>query len=256
MFKIVLATMCCFMLVNASSISQANAAAKDAVRGLDCEFEDCSKPEPQIIIKEKKVYIDRPVEKVVVKEKVVYRDKVVYKDKPTQTPQADANDNRVYNKAFFDIHTKSQAPILDYITFNDRSSFDIKQYIDSVTKIKENSTKVYIYGSIAVPESIKTEQVYIYNGDKYFYHYYDWGKKIYYNNSKNRQNSDYFLVNVKKDANGKRYVDYKIYLLLEHARDLKESEENVAPNTFFFKMAPKVRGFKNKFVKAKIFIVE
>ena len=37
---------------------------------------------------------------------------------------------------------------------------------------------------------------------------------------------------------------------------LKVSEKNVAPNTFFFSMAPKVRGFKNKFEKCDIYVLD
>jgi len=276
MFKVILSLLSICILASASDFSRANSAAADAMRGLDCEFEDCTPPPPpppKVIVKEKVVYRDRPV--VVEKEKVVYRDrpiiiqkeKVVYRDRPAVEPQAEptpkpilktkAIAGREYNKAFFDVHTATQAPMLDYIKYTKRGSFDVEQFADTVSKIKEKGVKVYIHGSIAVPDSIHTKQVYMSVGQKYHYSYYNyWVKDIYYNHQKAKQNSDYFLVNVKQDNQGHRYVDYKIYIKLEKPWTIKPSEENVAPNTFFFKMAPKTRGFKNKFVVAKPYIEE
>jgi len=63
-------------------------------------------------------------------------------------------------------------------------------------------------------------------------------------------------VNVKTDNSGNRYVDYKITIHLDKPWTIQASEENVAPNTYFFKMAPKSRGFKNEFVDARPYIVE
>ncbi len=252
-----------------SDFDRANAAAEKASKGLDCEFEDCTPKKPKVIIKkqyvpvvvvkEKIVTKEVPVEKIVEKEKIIYRDRpapVIAETIPAPVSKK-AVTGRTYNKAFFDVHTKTQAPMLDYIKYTTRGSFNVDQFADTVSKIKERDVKVYIHGSIAVPSSITTNQVYMNVGPKYYYSYYNyWKKEIRYNNSNSRQNSDYFLVNVKKDSNGNRYVDYKIYILLSKPWKINAAEENVAPNTFFFKMAPKVRGFKNKFVKAEIFITE
>lgn len=249
-------------LMHANDYTRANKAAKEAFEDLDCEFEDCKKeePRPKVIIKER--VVEKPViqkvivEKPVVKEKIVYKEKVVYKAKPKQEQKAIGGVS--YNKAFFDIHPKSQAPILDYITYSDRASFNVEQYVDSVSKIHDENIKVYIYGKLEVPSSIKTNQVYIYSGERYEYHSCcnHWVKEIYYNDSKTYQNADYFLVNVQEDNHGRRFVKYKIRFHLEYPWKIKPSEENVAPNVFFFKMAPKARGYKNKFVKVKPYIVE
>ena len=246
-----------------SDFDRANAAAEKASKSLDCEFEDCKPEPPKVIIKKQYVPVVVIKEKIVTKEvpvevkKVVYRDRVVHAEEVPAPVPVKAVSGRTYNKAFFDVHTKTQAPMLDYIKFTTRGSFNVDQFADTVSKIKEKDVKVYIHGSIAVPSSITTNQVYMNVGPKYFYNYYSsWKKEIRYNNSTSRQNSDYFLVNVKKDSNGNRYVDYKIYILLSKPWKINAAEENVAPNTFFFKMAPKVRGFKNKFVKAEIFIAE
>ncbi len=271
MLKLVLSMVVLFSLSQAagSDYYRANAVAKDAFKGLDCEFDDCPKEEVKPKVVEKIVYKDRPVEveKVVEVEKIV--EKVIYRDRPAPVIEPEepspvvkvqedvTNDALTYNKAFFDVHAKSQAPMLDFITYTPRASFNVAQFVDTVSKIKEEYTKVYIHGSIQVPDSITTDEVYINAGEKYYYGYYSyWKKEIYYNGSTTRQNSDYFLVGVKKDASGVRYVDYKIYILLEYPWKIDASEENVAPNTFHFSMAPKVRGFKEKFVPAKIFIKE
>ncbi|QSZ41150.1 hypothetical protein GJV85_03160 [Sulfurimonas aquatica] len=261
MLKIIFLLLAFFIFSSASDYTRSNSASASALKGLDCEFEDCSEPEPKVIVKEK----------VILKEKVVYRDrpvevikeKVVYKDRPVETVQkvVEVSDNvvagRTYNKAFFDVHTNTQAPMLDYITYGSRTSFNIQQYVDTISKIKENGTHIYIHGKIEVPSSITTSQVYIDSGKKYFNSYSStWIKEIFYNDAKTRQNSDYFLVDVKKDNNGNKYVDYKIHILLRVPTSVGEGNKDWTPNYYFFKMAPKVRGFKNKFVKATPYIIE
>ena len=149
--------------------------------------------------------------------------------------------------------------MLDYIKYSKRASFDIKQYIDTVNKIREVGIKVYIHGRVIVPESITTKQVYMNVGPKYNYQggYSKTSneKHIYYNGSKTYQNAEYFLVDTKTDTFGNRYVDYKILLSLYEPWMVKVSS-NTVPNTYFFQMAPKTRGFKNKFEKADIYVLD
>lgn len=172
------------------------------------------------------------------------------------TAGGDAN-GRLYNTAYFDVHPKTQAPMLDYITYSKRGSFDIKQYIDTVRRIKDKYIDAYVHGRVIVPQNIKTEKVYISVGPNYSYKYAnDWTKYIYYNGSKVAQNAEYFLVDTKTDKFGERYVDYKIKFHLYKPYTLTVGEKNVAPNTFFFSMAPKTRGFKNKFEKADVYVLD
>jgi len=171
------------------------------------------------------------------------------------TAGGDAN-GKLYNTAYFDVHPKTQAPMLDYITYSKRASFDVKQYIDTVRRIKEKYLEVYVHGRVVVPSDIKTEKVYISVGPNYSYSYGDNEKHIYYNGSKVAQDAEYFLVSTKTDKFGDRYVDYKISFHLYKPYDLTVGEKNVAPNTFFFSMAPKKRGFKNKFEKADIYVFD
>lgn len=115
MFKIILPLLAIFVLANASDYSRANSASAEALRGLDCEFEDCTPvapPPPKIIVKEKVIYKDRPV--IVEKEKVIYRDrpiiiqkeKVIYRDREVQRATKPVHQSqkreskRLYNKTF------------------------------------------------------------------------------------------------------------------------------------------------------------
>ncbi len=166
------------------------------------------------------------------------------------------SDGRLYSTAYFDVHSKSQAPMLDFIKYSKRGSFDVKQYIDTVSRIDE-SVDIYIHGRAVVPESITTDKIYISVGQKYHYRYAsNWFKEITYNGSKTIQNAEYFLVGTKTDTFGNRYVDYKLHFKISKPWSLKVSEQNVAPNTLFFKMAPKTRGFKNKFESADIYVLD
>ncbi|MEA2072526.1 MAG: hypothetical protein U9O86_02995 [Campylobacterota bacterium] len=166
------------------------------------------------------------------------------------------SDGRLMSTAYFDVHSKSQAPMLDYIKYSKRASFDVKQYIDTVSRIKDRAIDAYIHGRVIVPQNITTEKVYITVGPNYRFSSGYWAKNIYYNGSKTAQNAEYFLVTTKKDEFGNSYVDYKITLDLTEPWVLKVSEKNVAPNSFFFSMAPKTRGFKNKFEKCDIYVLD
>lgn len=165
--------------------------------------------------------------------------------------------NYIYNKAYFDIYTRSYAPLHKRIRYDAQNSFDIYKYINTINDIRRKDIKVYIYGKIAIPKRIKTNKVYIKVGREYFKKSKNrWKKAIFYNNSNNRQNSYYHLARVKRDDNGKRYVNYKILLKLEKPWKLDTSELNYAPNTFFFKIAPNKYNFKNKFKNARVYIDE
>ena len=270
-FVILVMMLCSSLLtLEANSYQRTNTVAEQAFKDLDCAFGGCKKeePKPKVIVKEK--IVEKPVikEKIVYKNHTVYKDRVVYKERPQEvdTKQKVVTEQKVaesqasktlkYNKAFFDIYPKSQAPILDYINYSSRSSFDVNQFVDSVQKIKESGIKAYVYGRLAVPKSITTNEVYMFSGGNYNYNQSWWKKLIYYNDSKIAQNADYFLVKVQTDANQRRFVKYKIYFLFDYPWKVTPSSTNSIPSNFFFKMAPKVRGFKNKFIKCTPYIIE
>ncbi len=167
------------------------------------------------------------------------------------------SDGRLMSTAYFDVYTKSQAPMLDYIKYSKRASFDVKQYVDTVSRIRDKGIDVYVHGRVIVPDDIKTEKVYMDVGPNYKANYYnDWKKEIFYNGSKTSQNAEFFLASTKKDEFGNRYVEYKIHLHLNSPWDVKVSEKQWVPSTFFFSMAPKKRGFKNKFEKCDIYVLD
>lgn len=162
---------------------------------------------------------------------------------------------RLWNTAYFDINLKSQGPMLDYIKYSKRASFDIKHFLDTLHKISETNITAKIHGRIVVPETITTEKVYINIGPKYLRDSSSYGKYVYYNNSKNYQNAEYFLVDTKKDKFGSRYIDYKIALNYQYPKDMSTKSLS-APTEIKFTMAPKTRGFKNKFEDARIYVFE
>lgn len=72
MLKIFSLLLIAFALLNGSDYVRTNSAAKKAIEGLDCDFDDCS--EPKIVIKEK--IIEKPVDKIVIQERII--EKPVY----------------------------------------------------------------------------------------------------------------------------------------------------------------------------------
>ena len=247
MWKVLLILSLGFILGFGSDYERANSASRDALKGLDCEFEDCSK-KPQVIIKEKQVVV----------EKVVYKERPREEVEPVATTvkkQPVDNRGKEYNKAFFDMHPSGQSPILDYISFSNSTSFNTTQFIDSVSKIA-SAMKVYIYGKIEIPDDITTDEIYITAGEDYkLYDCCDYDKKIFYNGGKQPQNADIFAVNVKQDRYGHRYIDYKISIYYEHPRNVAKYERSL-PNSYKFQVAPKVRSYKNKFVPVRLYITE
>ena len=127
MKKLILITMALSSLLMAD-YSYSNSGAKEAFKDLDCEFEDCSPKEQKVQIVEKRVVVrevikEVPVEKIV--EKIVYRNRPVAVVKKTMPKKEVSIEGITLHKAYFDIYTNTQAPILDYITYTSRASFDV-----------------------------------------------------------------------------------------------------------------------------------
>ncbi len=105
MVKILSLSLLAFVLVSGSDYTRANSAAKEALKDLDCDFDDCPKeaPEPKVIIQEKVVekpviiiqekIVEKPVEKVIIQEKIVEKpvEKIVYVEQEVQTEEAKPN---------------------------------------------------------------------------------------------------------------------------------------------------------------------
>jgi hypothetical protein len=76
----------------------------------------------------------------------------------------------------------------------------------------------------------------------------------YWNNKK--QIKEYTQVDVKKDEFGNRYIDYKLEGFLRYGMEGTNTKINRIFSTLRFKVAPAKRGFKNKFEKADIYVLE
>jgi len=171
------------------------------------------------------------------------------------TAGGDAN-GRLYNTAYFDVTLKNQNPMLDYIKYSKRGSFDLEQYLGTVNKIGERWFTVNIKGRIVVPEDITTQQVYVNIGNpKYVYDDSNGGRWLYYNGSKQHQTAEYFLVDTKKDKFGSRYIDFDIKSTHKYG-DQVRADWIQTPAKIIFSVAPKTRGFKNKFEKADIYVLD
>jgi hypothetical protein len=253
MLKIFLSIISIVLVLNASDYSRSNNAAKEAFKNLDCDFGDCPKPapEPKVIIQEKVIVKEVPV----VVEKVIYKDRAVQVEDKSSNEEPKTLQNKIYNKAFFDINLANTEPIQDYITYSKRRAFDVVNFVDSVNKVKAHLTAV-IEGNIEIPNTITTQKVYVNVGSKYQHSgaYGDPTKYIYYNGD-NRQNKEYFLVDAQVDKDGKRYVSYKIKVFVSKYHTLS-TNSRATPNDIIFKIAPYERGYKNKFILSEIYIQE
>lgn len=257
MKKLILTSVALCSMLFAAEQTWSEFKASQGFKELDCEFKDCTPKKPEVQVIEKTVIIEKevPVEKIIYKERPIVEEQPALAQPIAEKPLPKkelATSDITLNKAFFDIHTDKQAPIQDYINFTPGKSFDIYMFTDSVNKVKVTAD-AYIYGNILVPDTITTDDVYMYVGEKYDYNNWSWSKHISYNNGQT-QDSDYFLAKVQKDNKGRRYVAYKISIHMVEPWRFKTAEENVNPNTFFFKMAPNIRGFKSQFLPAEIYI--
>lgn len=169
-----------------------------------------------------------------------------------------SNNGKLYNTAYFDVVLKSQGPMLDYIKYSKRASFDTKQFLGTINKIKENNIVVKVHGRIEIPKHIITPQVYVTVGTSYYEDIYGGNratKEVFYNNSKDKQQAEYYLTDTKNDKFGNRYIEYKF--LMNYSKPYNMESKSVAlPNNVKFMVAPKSRGFKSKFQSAEIYVFE
>ena len=158
------------------------------------------------------------------------------------------------NIAFFDIYPSHLAPSFGYIAYDMNGSFDLDTFLRRVGSVHERNIKVFIKARIMVPKSIKTDEVYLYGGEDYRYKGLDGERFIVYNDDLKTQYERTPLLDIKKDINGKRYVSFLITLFIYTPYKISTSSKLV-PN-YHFAVAPKVKGFEKKFLKANIYIVE
>ena len=160
-----------------------------------------------------------------------------------------------YNNAFFDIYPSHLAPLLGYIGYSQKSSFDIDAFLRRVRRIHERNIKVYIKARIEVPREIRTKEVRLYSGEDFRYKGWDGERFVIYNDKPKTQYLRTPLVEVKEDAKGRRYVSFVIAMFVYTPYKIDASSD-VLPDKYIFEIAPNTKGFEKKLRKAELFILE
>ncbi len=160
-----------------------------------------------------------------------------------------------YNSAFFDIYPSYLAPSLGYISYSKEHSFDVEAFLSKIRHIHERNIKAYIKARIEIPKEIQTKKVRLYSGEDFRYKGWDGERFIIYNDEVKTQYQRMPLLRVKTDEKGRRYISFVITLFVYTPYELDDSSE-ILPDKYIFKIAPNVKGFKKKFRKANVFIVE
>ncbi len=160
-----------------------------------------------------------------------------------------------YNSAFFDIYPSHLAPSLSYISYSKEHSFDVEAFLSKVRHIHERNIKAYIKARIQIPNEIQTEKVHLYSGEDFRYKGWDGERFIIYNDEIKTQYLRMPLLDVKTDEKGRRYITFVITFFIYTPYKLDNSSE-ILPDKYIFEIAPNTEGFKKKFRKANVFIVE
>lgn len=160
------------------------------------------------------------------------------------------------NRAFFDIYPSHRAPLLGYIHYTTKHSFDAREFLERVRSIDEKDIKVYIKAYLEVPKEIHTKKVYIDSGDDYYYKGWDGERYIVYNGISTTHHLGSVLVDVKEDAEARRYVSFIITIIVAHPDEIKDASNEIVPNKYFFKIAPNRNGYKKLYRNVSLFIVE
>ncbi len=134
-------------------------------------------------------------------------------------------------------------------------SFDRELFLRQIRSVHERNIKVFIKARIKVPGSVTTEKVRLYCGEDFRYKGYDGERFIVYNDMPKTQYLKNPLVPVKKDTRGTRYVAFAITFFIYTPYRLASSSQ-ILPDKYLFKIAPDEEGYKKKFQKAKIYMVE
>jgi len=194
---------------------------------------------------------------------------------------------RIYNTAYFDVLSGDQPPVLDVITYSKRiGTFDWLKLMKQMDTSKSKIVKIRISTRIEVPSEIKTDKVYVTEGEFYndlstlrfvggankgkwynnpSFKYDQWNslniRVQSFWNDKLQGAQDVLLVQTKKDAFGNKYIDYKLVIEFADysdyhnndymARSYKESLSKIK-----FKIAPKSRTFQSKWVEPKIYVLD
>ncbi len=173
---------------------------------------------------------------------------------------SDENDAHLFSTAYYDIMTEGESTMMEYLKYSNRAGFDVNEFNSMLTGFAKNST-ISIRTRVLVPQNVTTSRVYVSVGKKYQYGLDIWGSgaaEVHLNSFWNdkKQIKEMTQVDVKRDELGNRYVDYKLEGFLHAGMQGKHVKINAIFTTLRFRVAPVKRGFKNKFEKAKIYVLE
>jgi len=170
---------------------------------------------------------------------------------------------RLFNTAYYDVTIKGENTMMEYIKYSKRGGFDIEHYNAILTGFTKNA-EINIYARVLVPEHITTDRVYVSVGSpKYSFEERccansDGAMNVYWNDSK--QGAEFMEVEPKRDSFGNRYVDVNLKGFIRAGIHGTSGRYSGAASPFFnalrFYVAPMTRGFKNKFEKADIYVLD
>jgi len=202
---------------------------------------------------------------------------------------------RIYGKAYFDVITEGQPPVMDLIDYSKRlGSFDWTKYVKTAETLVAKKATIKIATRIEVPASITTPEVYVTTGKTYnvmwalaqnyqgdcsgekigggakiqWQHHYKYPcsnannlKMNMYWNDTLQGSQDVLLVKPKTDAFGNRYIDYKIEMSIDNYSVLVDNGHMARSikedlDTINIKMAPKSRTFQSQWIDPQIYVLD
>ncbi len=203
---------------------------------------------------------------------------------------------RLYNTAYLDIKSDTQAPVYDIIGYSKRAgTFNWEKIYNSLGAFNADRIEYIVKTRIEIPKDILTNDVYITVGKNFYMRTKtnngccsDLSKstKLYPTteiksgssesfislttkiNKQAIQSSTAILTKTKKDTFGNRYVDLEIIFLVDIAdkKYVASSKERIGMvvknnlysklDTIKIKVAPKSRTFQSKWVEPKIYVMD
>ena len=205
------------------------------------------------------------------------------------------DNGRIYNTAYFDVKSDTQATVYDVITYSKRAgTFNWEKVYKSLHNFNADKIEYIIKTRIEVPQDITTPSVYITIGDNYYFRYltdngqystpeedtklkptseeesWNYSSLIVLStkiNDQAIQSGTVILTKTKKDTFGNRYVDLEISFFLDVADKGKATSRKIIGtivknnlssklDTIKIKIAPKSRTFQSKWVEPKIYVLD
>jgi len=150
--------------------------------------------------------------------------------------------------------------MMEYLKYTTRAGFNIEKFNALLTGFSKNAD-INIYTRVLIPDNIKTKKVYVSVGSpQYSVEINRGGPHLairlnsYWNNKK--PTSEFTSVVPKTDNFGNRYIDYNLKGLIIRGITGKYANASSFFNSLRFYVAPNKRGFKDKFEKTNIYVLD